>query len=127
VIVISQLYGGGGNSGAPYQNDFIELYNRGTTTIDIGGWSLQYTSAAGISWGNQKLALGGTIAPGQYYLIALSSGGATGNPLPTPSIRPAIQLGEVSVDCRGLDLNFAQPSCCQAEPFQSAECGHIRS
>ena len=47
-------------------------------------------------------------------------------PLPTPSLRPAIQLGEVSVDCRGLDLNFAQPSCCQAEPFQSAECGHIR-
>ena len=29
-IVISQVYGGGGNAGAQYKNDFIELYNRGT-------------------------------------------------------------------------------------------------
>src|SRR5207249_4835668 len=26
-IVISQVYGGGGNSGAAYKNDFIELFN----------------------------------------------------------------------------------------------------
>jgi hypothetical protein len=29
-IVISQIYGGGGNSGATLRNDFIELFNRGT-------------------------------------------------------------------------------------------------
>ncbi|MEQ1530867.1 MAG: hypothetical protein ABL925_16240, partial [Methylococcales bacterium] len=28
-IVISQVYGGGGNTGATYKNDFIELFNRG--------------------------------------------------------------------------------------------------
>lgn len=28
-LVISQVYGGGGNSGAPYTHDFIELFNRG--------------------------------------------------------------------------------------------------
>ena len=28
-IVISQVYGGGGNTGATYRNDFIELFNRG--------------------------------------------------------------------------------------------------
>ena len=32
-IVISQVYGGGGNTGAPYTHDFIELFNRGTTTV----------------------------------------------------------------------------------------------
>ncbi len=26
-VVISQVYGGGGNSGATYKNDFIELFN----------------------------------------------------------------------------------------------------
>src|SRR5204863_6052271 len=26
-IVISQIYGGGGNSGATFKNDFVELYN----------------------------------------------------------------------------------------------------
>ena len=29
-IVISQVYGGGGNAGATFTNDFIELYNRGS-------------------------------------------------------------------------------------------------
>jgi uncharacterized protein len=29
-IVISQVYGGGGNSGAQYTHDFVELFNRGT-------------------------------------------------------------------------------------------------
>src|SRR2546423_5800404 len=46
-IVISQVYGGGGNSGAPYQNDFVELFNRGTSTVSLAGWSVEYTSATG--------------------------------------------------------------------------------
>ncbi len=46
-FVISQVYGGGGNSGAPFANDYIELFNRGTTTASLAGWSLQYASATG--------------------------------------------------------------------------------
>jgi len=37
-IVISQVYGGGGNSGAPLTNDFIELFNRGAASVDLAGW-----------------------------------------------------------------------------------------
>jgi hypothetical protein len=44
-IVISQVYGGGGNSGAIYTHDFIELFNRGTSSVSLNGWSLQYASA----------------------------------------------------------------------------------
>jgi len=66
-IVISQVYGGGGNSGAPFQNDFIELQNRGSAPVDVTGWSVQYASAAGSSW--QVTALTGTIAPGRFYLV----------------------------------------------------------
>ena len=66
MIVISQIYGGGGNAGATYQNDYVELYNRGTTTVDIGGWSLQYASATGSGWDFNRQPLGGTIAPGEY-------------------------------------------------------------
>src|SRR5262245_60268236 len=43
-IVISQVYGGGGNSGATFTNDFIELFNRGTTPVNISGWAVQYAS-----------------------------------------------------------------------------------
>ena len=28
-VMISQVYGGGGNSGAPLTNDFVELHNSG--------------------------------------------------------------------------------------------------
>lgn len=37
---ISQVYGGGGNTGATYRNDFIELFNAGTTTINLNRWCL---------------------------------------------------------------------------------------
>src|SRR5689334_13261168 len=49
-IVISQVYGGGGNSGAPLKNDFIELFNRGSAPVDITGWSVQYASATGTTY-----------------------------------------------------------------------------
>src|SRR6476661_4239222 len=71
-LVISQVYGGGGNAGATYKNDFIEIFNRGTTTADVTGWSVQYAASAGTSW--QVTRLNGTIAPGQYYLIQESAG-----------------------------------------------------
>ncbi len=35
-VVISQLYGAGGNSGAPVTNDFVELFNRGTAARERG-------------------------------------------------------------------------------------------
>lgn len=48
-IVISQVYGGGGNSGATLKNDFIELYNLGLSSVDISNWSVQYASSTGTS------------------------------------------------------------------------------
>ncbi|HKG97836.1 MAG TPA: DNA/RNA non-specific endonuclease, partial [Pyrinomonadaceae bacterium] len=43
-------------------------------------------SATGDGWEFTRQPLGGTIAPGEYYLIALASGGATGLPLPAANI-----------------------------------------
>src|SRR5712671_724260 len=71
-IVISQVYGGGGNAGATLKNDFIELFNRGTTAVNVTGWSVQYASAAGAAW--QVTNLSGSIAPGQYYLVQEAAG-----------------------------------------------------
>ena len=86
VIVISQVYGGGGNAGATYRNDYVELFNRGAAPVDITGWSLQYAAATGSGWDFNKQPLAGTIAPGEYYLISLASGGANGAPLPTANV-----------------------------------------
>lgn len=81
-IVISQVYGGGGNSGANYKNDFVELYNRGAAPVSVTGWSVQYASAAGSSWTVTSLA--GTIQPGRYYLVQQGAGTGGTADLPTP-------------------------------------------
>jgi uncharacterized protein len=82
-IVISQVYGGGGNTGATYKNDFIELYNRGTTPVPVGGWTVQYASAAGTF--TQATPLTGTIRPGRHYLVQEAAGAGGSQDLPTPN------------------------------------------
>jgi hypothetical protein len=80
-MVVSQVFAGGGNASAPYTNDFVELFNRGNTPADLGGWSVQYASGSGTSW--QATPLTGSVQPGGRYLIQLASG-PIGAPLPTP-------------------------------------------
>jgi uncharacterized protein len=82
-IVISQVYGGGGNSGATYKNDFIELYNPGSAAADVTGWTVQYASSGGSTW--QRTILSGTIEPGQYYLVQEAFGAGGTVDLPTPN------------------------------------------
>jgi hypothetical protein len=81
-VVISQIYGGGGNSGAIFKNDFLVLYNREAVDVSLSGWSVQYASATGTSW--QVAALTGTIRAGGYHLVQLAAGTGGGALLPTP-------------------------------------------
>ena len=46
-VVISEVYGGGGNSGALWKSDFVELYNPTDSPVTLSGWSIQYASATG--------------------------------------------------------------------------------
>jgi predicted extracellular nuclease len=84
-VVISQLYGGGGNAGATYTNDFIELYNRGTVAQNLSGWSVQYASANGTTWAVTQLP-NFNLQPGQYYLIQQAAGTTPVLALPTPDL-----------------------------------------
>lgn len=89
-VVISQVYGGGGNSGATYKNDFIEIFNAGSSTVDLSTWSVQYASATGSSWSRTNLS--GSIASGHYYLVQEAQGaGGTVN-LPTPDATGTIAM-----------------------------------
>jgi len=49
-VVVSQVYAGGGNSGASFTNDFVELFNAGSSAVSLNGWTVQYASAASTSW-----------------------------------------------------------------------------
>ena len=59
-VRISQVYGGGGNNGATYMNDFIELFNSGATTVNLVGWSVQYNSAGSTTTAWQVTPLSGS-------------------------------------------------------------------
>jgi hypothetical protein len=96
-VVISQVYGAGGNSGALYSADYIELFNRGNTPVSLAGWSLQYASATGT--GNLGANSGQltelpnvTLQPGQYFLVQQATG-ANGAPLPTADLVDPTPIG----------------------------------
>ena len=124
-VVISQVYGGGGNTGAPYQNDFVELFNRSTSPISITGWSVQYASASGTGnfGANPVTTLSGVLAAGQYYLVK-EAGGTVGNPLPLADASGTVNMsgtgGKVILanTSTGLACNGGSTPCTGAQLAQ---------
>lgn len=112
-VVISQVFGGGGNSGAPFRNDFIELFNAGNTTVNLSGWSVQYASATASTWSVTPLT-SLSLAPGQYCLVQESSGGSNGAPLPAPDTTGTIAMaagsGKVALVTNSTALTGACPN-----------------
>jgi 5'-nucleotidase len=92
-LVISEVYGAGGNSGAVYNADFVELYNPTATAIGLTGDYVHYRSATGTS-GGTPYALSGSVPAGGHYLVQMSGTGANGAALPTPDAvaAPAFSL-----------------------------------
>ena len=73
-VVISQVYGGGGNTGATLKHDFIELFNNGSAPVAIGGWSVQYAAATGTGWSVTIIPAGTSLAAGRYLLVRQAPG-----------------------------------------------------
>jgi hypothetical protein len=90
-LVISQIYGGGGNVGAQYTNDFIELHNPTDSAINLTGFAVQYAAAAGTTWSVTPLPAV-SLPAGGYFLVQEASGGAVGVALPTPDATGTINL-----------------------------------
>lgn len=114
-VVISQVYGGGGNGGATFKNDFVELFNRSDAAVNLNGWSVQYTSSAGNSWGSNKTSIGNiTLQPGQYLLIQEFSQAAVGADLPQADVSGGINLsgssGKIALVRSGTALTGTNPT-----------------
>jgi hypothetical protein len=111
-LAISQVYASGGEAGAVYNHDFVELFNRGTNPVDLSGRSLQYADSGSGDW--SVIPLSGILQPGHYYLIAGASGGSTGANLPTPDATSSVALattgGKIALVNSTSALTGAQPS-----------------
>ncbi|WP_425955895.1 ExeM/NucH family extracellular endonuclease [Xylanimonas sp. McL0601] len=112
-IVIDEVYGGGGNSGAPLSQDFVELWNTTDQAVSLDGWSVQYASASG-TWANgAQTNLTGTVPAHGHYLVGEAFGTNTAlTPLPTPdatgtiamsgtAAKVALVQGTARIDCTG--------------------------
>lgn len=74
-IVVSQFQTGGGGAGT-FNDEFVEIFNRGAAPIDLNGYRLVYRSATGsndvtvpfATWTSPTI-----LPPGGYYLIASTS------------------------------------------------------
>ncbi|HYW70148.1 MAG TPA: lamin tail domain-containing protein, partial [Pyrinomonadaceae bacterium] len=82
-IRISQIYTRGGEAGATFQPDFIEIFNAGTTTININGWGIivdtfegSTEQAVGARYTSDTL-----VTPGMHLLIRFATAGNSGQPL----------------------------------------------
>ncbi|SFK46894.1 lamin tail domain-containing protein [Lysobacter sp. cf310] len=110
-VVVSQVYGGGGNSGATLKSDFIELRNNGATAVDLSGWSVQYASSAGTTWARTPLT--GSIPAGGYYLIKQADGAGGTVDLPTPDATGTLAMagtaGKVALVNNNVSLTGACP------------------
>ncbi len=116
-VVLNEVYGGGGNSGATYTNDFIELTNRSNAAVPLDGWSVQYHSGSATgAW--QVTALSGSLAPGAFYLIAEAQGTGGTQPLPPPDATGSIPMsgtaGTVALVNTATALTCADSASCQA-------------
>ena len=114
-VVISQIHGAGGNAGALVNADYIELFNAGNAPVNLAGWSVQYASATGSSWGNKTNLPAFNLQPGQYFLVQQASG-SNGSALPTadvvgnPAIAMAAGSGKVALVRNTTALTGTNPS-----------------
>ena len=94
-VRISQIYGAGGNAGATFNSDYVELFNAGAAPASIAGHSIQYAATAGSNW--SKVDLTGTIPAGGYFLARLTAAGAVGAAITSdPGVTGSINMSGAS-------------------------------
>jgi hypothetical protein len=93
-VVLAEIYGGGGEQGSYWMNDYILLYNPTENMIDLSNWSVQYANFHSSHW--QAVNLNGFINAGEYYFIQFGGDGAGRLPLPfTPDVISNINLNKI--------------------------------
>jgi hypothetical protein len=83
-MVISQIYSRGGEPGATFRSDFVEIFNRGSVNVDINNWAIEVGGIEGqpnttfvISFATSN----NIIQPGKHFLFEFAQG-AEGQTLP---------------------------------------------
>jgi hypothetical protein len=65
VIITEIMYNPGGGSTQEQRNEWVEIYNNGTTTVDLSGWRLDDEDKQ--DWG--RIASGSLLLPGEVAVL----------------------------------------------------------
>ncbi len=77
-VIITQVYGGGGNSGATFKSDFIELFNTTNSDINITGWCLYYLAATSSATTTKyEFSTNTIIKAGKHFALKCADGTGT--------------------------------------------------
>ncbi len=118
-LKISQVFAGGGGTGAVYVRDYVELYNAGTGAAFMSNWALQLTTSTGTTW--TVVPLNGTINPGQYFLVGQVTGTGYQSPaLPAVDASGTFDLSSVSTAGSKLALTNNNTPLTGANPTGAA-------
>ncbi|MET1060956.1 MAG: lamin tail domain-containing protein, partial [Nocardioides sp.] len=86
-LVITEAYLNGGSAGATYSHKFVEIYNPTSDPINLTGRSVQYRSATGTGTASTAVALTGTVAAHDYYVLRGGFNGTEGaNGIAVPNV-----------------------------------------
>lgn len=113
-VVINEIYGGGGNKGAAFRNDFVELRNIGPAAVSLDGYTLQYAAKGGNAF-NNSVSLSGSIEPGQTLLVKLAGKPDNGEELPEAALTG-------SVNASGSAGTFALVNSADKLVCEAAQC-----
>jgi hypothetical protein len=111
-LVISQIYTRGGEPGALFQNDFVEIFNRGSSDVDMNGWGLNIRTSDAVASAvlvrfSSNISL--PVAPGRYALVKLS-GGTDGQPLPLTFFDLSLSPIPISLSGAGGEVALLRPN-----------------
>jgi hypothetical protein len=122
---ISQIYTRGGEAGATYQNDFVEIFNAGTSAVDINGWAMVVISFEGATQQSigARFNSSFSVPPGMHLLFRFNGNGTAGQPVPGEyPIITDISLGSTSGQIMLLSPSQTLPTGC---PTSFSETGQV--
>ena len=91
-VVLAEVYGGGGEQGSYWTNDYIILYNPTSNSVDLSTWSVQYAVFNGSTW--QVTNLSGSVPSNGYFSIQQAGDGQGTASLPfIPNV-----VGNINLD-----------------------------
>jgi len=129
-LVISQVYGGGGNRGgeagpAPLSHDFVELFNRGQEPVELDGKAILYAPASGqFSRRNVTPLKGKALQPGEHFLVQMASAIRDAGPAARSFEADFVPDGGAALSfasTKGVVALTASADACTAAPEAAAE------